>query len=138
MYMGENSVFYRDLAYIFVAALFGGLLARTLSCPVDGGAVAACTARLRLGTLFNAETPRLRGTMRVDLDPIPCCGRAFEQCGECHSVPDAGIKRRELRWEREPMFQTSCLGGWEREKTQLGLAEHSHRMGLLRFPCWRL
>jgi hypothetical protein len=28
--MGENSIFYRDLAYIFVAALLGGLLARKL------------------------------------------------------------------------------------------------------------
>jgi hypothetical protein len=34
MYMGENSVFYRDLAYIFVAALLGGLLARKLRQPL--------------------------------------------------------------------------------------------------------
>ena len=32
--MGENSVFYRDLAYIFLAALLGGLLARKLRQPL--------------------------------------------------------------------------------------------------------
>ncbi|MBZ5688074.1 MAG: cation:proton antiporter [Acidobacteriia bacterium] len=32
--MGENSVFYRDLAYIFIAALLGGLLARKLRQPL--------------------------------------------------------------------------------------------------------
>ena len=32
--MGESSVFYRDLAYIFVAALLGGLLARRLRQPL--------------------------------------------------------------------------------------------------------
>jgi monovalent cation:H+ antiporter-2, CPA2 family len=32
--MGQSSVFYRDLAYIFVAALLGGLLARRLRQPL--------------------------------------------------------------------------------------------------------
>jgi CPA2 family monovalent cation:H+ antiporter-2 len=32
--MVETPVFYRDLAYIFVAALFGGLLARRLRQPL--------------------------------------------------------------------------------------------------------
>lgn len=34
MPMGENSIFYRDLAYIFVAALLGGLLARKFHQPL--------------------------------------------------------------------------------------------------------
>lgn len=32
--MGASPVFYRDLAYIFVAALLGGLLARRLRQPL--------------------------------------------------------------------------------------------------------
>ncbi|MFB3917536.1 MAG: cation:proton antiporter [Terriglobales bacterium] len=37
--MAQNSVFYRDLAYIFVAALLGGLLARKLRQPLIVGYV---------------------------------------------------------------------------------------------------
>lgn len=39
--MGQNSIFYRDLAYIFVAALLGGLLARRLRQPLILGYIIA-------------------------------------------------------------------------------------------------
>jgi CPA2 family monovalent cation:H+ antiporter-2 len=39
--MGENSIFYRDLAYVFVAALLGGLLARRLRQPLILGYIIA-------------------------------------------------------------------------------------------------
>lgn len=39
--MGQSSIFYRDLAYIFVAALLGGLLARRLRQPLILGYIIA-------------------------------------------------------------------------------------------------
>src|SRR5512142_3367629 len=39
--MGQSSIFYRDLAYIFVAALLGGLLARRLRQPLIVGYIGA-------------------------------------------------------------------------------------------------
>lgn len=48
--MGTNSIFYRDLAYVFVAAVLGGVLARKLRQPMILGYVAA-------GILIGPFTP---------------------------------------------------------------------------------